>query len=368
MRHQYLYLDPALIQAILAGLDLLRLFNQLVLASGGDVEEAMEWMRYLQAEGHLPEELDLEAFFASLEEQNMVGRDSEGGLQLTAGGERRIRRSAFEEIFSTLGRSNAGYHPIRASGEGIERLPETRPYSFGDDIHLLDSARSLQNAFKRNNSGGAGGDDFNLVEDDLEVYETEHLTSCATVVAIDISHSMILYGEDRITPAKTVALALTELITTKYPKDDLSIVLFGDEAEQVFLSEIPYIQAGPFHTNTRDALQLSRSILARQKQPNKQIFLITDGKPSAITEGGRIYKNPFGLDMRIVNLTLEEADLCRRQKVVITTFMLATDTMLTQFVERLTQINRGRAYFASPYNLGEFILADYIRNRRRRVR
>jgi Ca-activated chloride channel homolog len=369
MRHQYLYLDPELIKALLAGLDLLRLFNQLVLATGGDVEEAMEWMRYLQSEGHIPENIDLEAFFASLQEQNLVGQDSEGGLQLTTGGERRIRKSAFEEIFSTLGRSGAGYHPIRASGEGIERLPETRPYNFGDDIHLLDSARSLQNAFKRRHSeGDSGGDDFNLVEEDLEVYETEHLTSCATVVAIDISHSMILYGEDRITPAKTVALALTELITTKYPKDDLSVVLFGDEAEQVFLSEIPYIQAGPYHTNTRDALQLSRSILARQRQPNKQIFLITDGKPSAITEGGRVYKNPFGLDMRIVNLTLEEADLCRRQKVVITTFMLATDTMLTQFVEKLTQINRGRAYFASPYNLGEFILADYIRNRRKRVR
>jgi Ca-activated chloride channel homolog len=362
MRHQYLYLDPALIQAILAGLDLLRLFNQLVLATGGDVEEATEWMRYLQQQGHLPEDIDLEQFFGSLQEQNLVGRDAEGALQLTAGGERRIRRSAFEEIFSTLGKSGPGYHPIRATGEGIERLPETRPYSFGDDIHLLDSSRSLQNAFRRNQS-----DEFSLVEDDLEVYETEHLTSCATVVAIDISHSMILYGEDRITPAKTVALALTELITTKYPKDHLSVILFGDQAEQVFLSEIPYIQAGPYHTNTRDALQLSRSILARQKQPNKQIFLITDGKPSAITENGRIYKNPFGLDMRIVNLTLEEADFCRRQKVVITTFMLATDTMLTQFVEKLTQINRGRAYFASPYNLGEFILADYIRNRRRRV-
>lgn len=363
MRHQYLYLDPELIQQLLAGLDLLRLFNQLVLATGGDVEEAMDWMRYLQQQGHLPEEVDLEQFFASLENQSLVARDNEGALQLTAGGERRIRRSAFEEIFSTLNKSGPGYHQIRAAGEGIERLPETRPYSFGDDIHLLDSSRSLQNAFRREQS-----DDFLLMEEDLEVYETEHLTSCATVVAIDISHSMILYGEDRITPAKTVALALTELITTKYPKDDLSVVLFGDQAEQVFLSEIPYIQAGPYHTNTRDALQLSRSILARQKQPNKQIFLITDGKPSAITENGRIYKNPFGLDMRIVNLTLEEADLCRRQKVVITTFMLATDTMLTQFVEKLTQINRGRAYFASPYNLGEFILADYIRNRRRRVR
>ena len=363
MRHQYLYLDPELIQQLLAGLDLLRLFNQLVLATGGDVEEAMDWMRYLQQQGHLPDEVDLEQFFASLENQSLVARDNQGALQLTTGGERKIRRSAFEEIFSTLDKTSPGYHQIRAAGEGIERLPETRPYSFGDDIHLLDSSRSLQNAFRREQS-----DEFSLLEEDLEVYETEHLTSCATVVAIDISHSMILYGEDRITPAKTVALALTELITTKYPKDDLSVVLFGDQAEQVFLSEIPYIQAGPYHTNTRDALQLSRSILARQKQPNKQIFLITDGKPSAITENGRIYKNPFGLDMRIVNLTLEEADLCRRQKVVITTFMLATDTMLTQFVEKLTQINRGRAYFASPYNLGEFILADYIRNRRRRVR
>ena len=343
-------------------MDLLRLFNQLVLATGGDVEEAMDWMRYLQREGHISQEIDLEAFFASLEDQQMVNRDGEGGLQLTAGGERRIRRSAFEEIFSGLDRSGPGYHPITSAGEGIERLPETRPYKFGDDIHLLDSARSLQNTMRRNKG------EFALAEEDLEVFETEHLTSCATVVAIDISHSMILYGEDRITPAKKVALALTELITTKYPKDHLSVILFGDRAESVALTDIPYIEAGPFHTNTREGLQLARGLLARQKQPNKQIFLITDGKPSAITEGGRIYKNPFGLDMKIVNLTLEEADVCRRQKVVITTFMLATDPMLTQFVEKLTQINRGRAYFASPYNLGEFILADYIRNRRRRIR
>ncbi len=362
MRHQYFYLDPELIQSILAGMDLLRLFNQLVLATGGDVEEAMDWMRYLQREGHISPEVDLEAFFASLEDQQLVQRDGEGGMQLTSGGERRIRRSAFEEIFSGLDRSGPGYHPIHAAGEGIERQPETRPYKFGDDIHLLDSARSLQNSMRRNEG------EFNLGEEDLEVFETEHLTSCATVVAIDISHSMILYGEDRITPAKKVALALTELITTKYPKDHLSVILFGDRAEQVALGDLPYINAGPFHTNTREGLQLARGLLSRQKQPNKQIFLITDGKPSAITENGRIYKNPFGLDMKIVNLTLDEADVCRRQKVVITTFMLATDPMLTQFVEKLTQINRGRAYFASPYNLGEFILADYIRNRRRRVR
>jgi uncharacterized protein with von Willebrand factor type A (vWA) domain len=362
MRHRYQYLDPALIQAILAGLDLLRLFNQLVLASGGDVDEAMNWMRYLQQEGYLSEEVDLDAFFASLEDQQLIGRDSEGGMSLTSGGERKIRKSAFEEIFSGLSKSGPGYHPIHASGDGMERQPETRAYQFGDELHLLEPAKSLQNAMRRTKG------ELELAEEDLEVYETEHLTSCATIVAIDISHSMILYGEDRITPAKTVALALTELITTKYPKDHLGVILFGDRAEQVKLRDIPYIEAGPFHTNTREALQLARGLLSRQKQPNKQIFLVTDGKPSAITENNRIYKNPFGLDMRIVNLTLEEADICRRQKVVITTFMLATDPMLTQFVEKLTQINRGRAYFASPYNLGEFIMADYIRNRRRRIR
>ena len=362
MRHRYGYLDPDLLRALLAGFDLLRLFNQLVLAAGGDPEQAMEWMRQLQRQGYLPEDLDLEAFFASLEEQKLVGRESDGSLRMTTAGERRIRRSAFEEVFAGLDRSGPGYHPVRAAGDGVERLPETRSWQFGDDLHHLDAARSLQNALKRTHGG------LDLAEDDLEVHETEHLTSCATVLAIDISHSMILYGEDRITPAKKVALALTELITTKYPKDYLGVILFGDRAERVDLSDIPYVEAGPYHTNTREALELSRGLLARQKQPNRQVFLITDGKPSAITEGGKVYKNPFGLDMKIVNKTLDEADLCRRQRVVVTTFMLATDPMLTNFVEKLTQVNRGRAYFASPYNLGEFILADYIRNRRRRVR
>lgn len=362
MRHRYRHLDPNLIRALLAGLDLLRLFNQLVLASGGDVEEAMEWMRYLQQQGYIDEDIDLERFFQSLEDQELIGRDGEGGLQLTGGGERRLRQSAFEQLFSNLTKAGPGYHPVRAPGEGVERLPETRPWSFGDELHHLDASRSLQNALRRTRGG------LRLAEEDLEVHETEHLTACATVMAIDISHSMILYGEDRITPAKTVALALTELITTKYPKDHLSVILFGDRAERLSLADLPYVEAGPYHTNTREALQLARALLARQKQPNKQIFLITDGKPSAITEGGRIYKNPFGLDMKIVNRTLEEADQCRRQRVVITTFMLATDPMLTQFVEKLTQINRGRAFFASPYNLGEFVLADYIKNRRSRIR
>ncbi len=362
MRHRYRYLDPALLRGILVGHQFQRLFQQLVLASGGDVDEAMEWMRQLQQRGYIHPSFDLEAFFQSLEERRLIAPDGEGGLTLTRSGERRIRRSAFEELFSSLRRGGPGYHPVRSAGEGSERLPETRPYRFGDELHHLDGPRSLHNALKRTHGH------LQLREEDLEVHETEHLTACATVLAIDISHSMILYGEDRITPAKKVALALTELITTKYPKDHLSVLLFGDRATQVDLSALPYIEAGPYHTNTREALQLARGLLARQKQPNKQIFLITDGKPSAITQAGEVYKNPFGLDMRIVNLTLEEADLCRRQKVVITTFMLATDPTLTDFVEKLTRTNRGRAYYASPTNLGEFILADYIKNRRRRVR
>jgi Ca-activated chloride channel family protein len=363
MRHRYLHLDPALLQELLAGMNLRRLFNQLILASGGDVEQAREWMRYLQEQGYLPEGLDLEEFFQALAEEQVIGKDEEGQWQLTSLGERRIRKSAFEEVFEGLRRGDAGYHAMAKAGEGTEKLPETRPFRFGDDLDHLDVGRSLHNSLRRNQG------ELSLQEDDLEVHETEHLTNCATIVAIDISHSMVLYGEDRITPAKKVALALTELIQTKYPKDHLGVLVFGDRAQEVQLSDLPYVDAGPYHTNTREALQLARAMLSRKKQPNKQIFLITDGKPSAITtHGDQIYKNPYGLDLKIVNLTLEEADICRRQKVVITTFMIASDPTLQQFVEKLTQINRGRAYFASPDNLGEFILADYIKNRRKRVR
>jgi Ca-activated chloride channel family protein len=361
MRHRYLYLDPELIRGLLAGLDLLRLFNQLLLAAGGDPEQAREWMRELQGRGYIDEAVDLEAFFANLEEEGVLGRDRQGTLQLTTSGARQLRRSALEEVFSSLKKAGPGYHPTPAAGEGAERLPETRPYRFGDELHAIDGIRSTTNALKRTHG------DLELAEEDLEVAETEHLTTCATVVAIDISHSMVLYGEDRITPAKTVALALTELITSKYPRDYLGVLVFGDRATRIELSGIPRIQAGPFHTNTCEALEVARGMLASHKHPNKQIFLITDGKPSAITEGHRIYKNPFGLDMKIVNRTLEEADQCRRQKVVITTFMIATDPLLQGFVEKLTRINRGRAYFANPYNLGEFILADYVKNRRKRV-
>ena len=283
MRHRYFHLDPELLRQMLAGIDLMRLFNQLLLASAGDAEEAMEWMRYLQEQGYIDESVDLEAFFAELEKQRMLERDSDGALVLSGAGERQIRKSAFEQIFSSLAKGAPGFHSVRASGDGVETLPESKPYAFGDDLARIDSVRSLANALKRTQG------ELELAEEDLEVFETEHQTACATVVAIDISHSMILYGEDRITPAKTVALALTELITTKYPKDHLSVITFGDRAERIDLRDLPYLEAGPFHTNTREALTLARGLLARQKQPNKQIILITDGKPSAITENGQVY-------------------------------------------------------------------------------
>ena len=206
-----------------------------------------------------------------------------------------------------------------------------------------------------------------MKEEDLEVYETEHQTFCATVLMIDISHSMILYGEDRITPAKQVALALSELIKTRYPKDYLVPVVFGDDARVVSVSELPFLNVGPYHTNTKAGLELARNLLRRKGNLNKQIFMVTDGKPSAIFDSnGRLYKNSFGLDLKIVNKTLDEAVACRREQIPITTFMVASDPYLIDFVEELTKANQGRAYYSSLSNLGEFVFVDYIRNRKKR--
>ncbi|MHC5052991.1 MAG: VWA domain-containing protein, partial [Planctomycetota bacterium] len=191
--------------------------------------------------------------------------------------------------------------------------------------------------------------------------------SCATVLLIDISHSMTLYGEDRITPAKRVALALTELILTKYPKDTIDVVLFGDEARVVALDKLPYITNGPFHTNTRAGLITAQEILKRKRSANRQIIMITDGKPSAIHEEGRLYKNPYGLDPKVVARTLDEAGRCRRKGIPITTFMLTSDPYLKSFVQDFTEVNRGRAYFAESARLESFVLVDFLKNRRRRV-
>jgi uncharacterized protein with von Willebrand factor type A (vWA) domain len=293
-----------------------------------------------------------------------VAADGKGTLSLTPSGERALRTSSLDMVFGRLQRDSAGEHRVAAPGVGNERLPETRPWAFGDSLNLLDAPGTVSAAIRR-----GGLDELSFREEDLSVFETEHLSSCATVLLVDISHSMVLYGEDRFTPAKRVALALTELITTRYPKDELRVVLFGDDAREVPLSELPYCGVGPYHTNTRAGLRLARQILRRARQANRQILMLTDGKPSALTdEDGRIYKNPFGLDERIVNKTLDEAAACRRQGIAITTFMLTDEPALVDFVDRFTAINRGRAYYSQPDRLQSFVFVDYLRNRRRRVR
>ncbi len=340
------------------------LFQQLLYHTGGDAAEALRWLTQLDNEyGITGEGLGLGDFIEELQNRGYLERDEETGVvQITAKAERGLRERSLEEIFAHLRKSGRGAHKTPFTGAGDERQPETRPYAFGDDVHNLDVTGTLSNAFRR----GLG--DFALHEDDFQVFETDYHTSVATVLMIDLSHSMILYGEDRITPARKTALALAELITTRYPKDTLDIVAFGDDAWEVEMKDLPYLQVGPYHTNTRAGLERARDILRRRKNRNKQIFLITDGKPSAQFENGRLYKNAYGLDRRIVNKVLDEAAICRRERITITTFMIARDPYLQAFVRQLTEVNQGRAYYAGLDELGGFMFEDYVRNRRKNVR
>ena len=341
---------------------LMDIYRNLLLQTGGDVDEALKWMEHFGREyGFLNDTFGIEDFKKLLEESGEAQRTGEG-FAMTPRGEHRVRQDSLNEIFSSLSAGGAGDHRTPVAGSGGERLSETRPWQFGDDLANLDPLGSVSNAVKRQ-----GIDDLTLSEDDLEVYEEEHASACATVLMVDVSHSMILYGEDRITPAKKIALALTQLIQTRYPKDTLDVVLFGDDAAQVPLRDLMKIQAGPYHTNTRAGLQLARRILESRKGVNKQIFMVTDGKPSCIREYGKLYKNPFGLDPKIVYKTLEEAAFCRKKRITITTFMLATDVPLLDFVRKLTALNHGRIYETDPNNLGSYVFRDFVRNRRKRL-
>ena len=323
-----------------------RLYSELLLRAAGDAEQALEWVQQVADRYDLwPEGMTLEDLKKLLQKDRVIQTAPDGKVSMSAGGERALRQESLERVFTGLGKDGAGDHRVASPGAGHERLPETRPFAFGDSVEMIDPAASVRNALKRGLPSDLGG--LAMEEEDLEVHETEHLSSCATVLLIDLSHSMILYGEDRITPAKRVALALVELIRTRYPKDSLKVVVFGDEAWEVGLDDIPRIQVGPFHTNTRAGLQLARDLLRRERRANRQIFMITDGKPSALTEpDGEIYKNPFGLDRRVVSKTIDEATICRRHDIPITTFMLTDDPTLVGFVEQFTEANKGRAYFA----------------------
>ena len=365
MQFQYTKFDPERHAKGLSTFErLFDLFQQLLQFTAGDAAEALQWLTQLDERYGLTDEgMGMGDFIEELKKRGYLQEDQEGVVKITARTERTLRQRSLEEIFHQLRKGGAGNHKTSYTGMGDERLPETRNWQFGDDPHLLDVTGTLSNAFRR-----SGIDEWNLKEDDFEVYETDHRTSMATVLMIDLSHSMVLYGEDRITPARKTAMALAELIMTRYPKDTLDIVAFGNDAWEVSIKDLPYLNVGPYYTNTRAGVQRARDILRRRKNRNKQIFLITDGKPSCHFEHGRMYRNAFGLDRRIVNKVLDEGVICRREGISITTFMIARDPYLQNFVHELTEANQGRAYYASLENLGEFIFEDYIRNRRKRLR
>jgi Ca-activated chloride channel homolog len=260
------------------------------------------------------------------------------------------------DLMGSLGKSSFGRHDTRDLATGIETSGASRSYEFGDTLNL-DITATLSNAIQREGLQLP----LNIEYSDLQVHQCEYQSSCATVLMLDCSHSMILYGEDRFTPAKKVAMALSHLIRTQYPGDSLSLILFHDSAEEVPLSQLARVKVGPYYTNTREGLRLAQRLLQRQRKDMKQIVMITDGKPSALTlEDGRIYKNAFGLDPLVVSQTLEEVSKCKRAGILINTFMLASDYGLVQFVQKVTEMCRGKAYFTTPYTLGQYLLMDYM--------
>ncbi len=270
---------------------------------------------------------------------------------------------ALRDLLGALGKSSFGRHDTKDLATGVEASAPSKPYEFGDTLNL-DVSATLLSAVSREGLGVPLDVDYK----DLHVHQSEYQSSCATVVLLDCSHSMILYGEDRFTPAKKVALALSHLLRTQFPGDSLHLVLFHDSAEEVPLKHLAQVRVGPYYTNTREGLRLAQRILQRQRKDMKQIVMITDGKPSALTEpDGRIYRNPFGLDPRVVALTLKEVADCRRQGILINTFMLARDPDLIAFVRKVTQMCRGKAYFTTPYTLGEYVLMDFLDRKTRKV-
>jgi Ca-activated chloride channel family protein len=344
---------------------LLEIFLQLVTLTSGDVGEALQWMNQLDQEYRLTNDAyGMGNFLEDLKTNGYLSEDpGSGEFKITAKSEQQIRKSALEEVFGQLKKGGKGSHATPSSGQGDEAGTDRREFEFGDALEQIQMTDSIRNAQLHHGLGS----DFFLTEKDLEVTETEHKTNSATVLMIDISHSMILYGEDRITPAKKVAMALAELIKQKYPKDTLDIIVFGNDAWQITVKDLPYLNVGPYHTNTVAGLELAMDLLRKRKTPNKQIFMITDGKPTCLKEGLKYYKNSFGLDRKVINKTLTLAAQARRLKIPITTFMIASDPYLQQFVEEFTKVNNGQAYYSSLKGLGNIVFEDYKRNRRKRV-
>lgn len=340
---------------------LLQLFLELLTYTSGDVGEALQWLNQLDRQYELTsEEYGMGDFIEDLKAKGYIDEDpGNGNIKITPKTEQGIRKKSLEEIFGKLKKTRQGNHNSFKSGAGDEVSPDTRPFQFGDMLEQIDFTESIRNAQINH-----GVESFQMREDDLQIRETDFKTQTSTVLMIDISHSMILYGEDRITPAKKVAMALSELITTRYPKDTLDIVVFGNDAWPVEIKDLPYLQVGPYHTNTVAGLELAMDILRRRRNPNKQIFMITDGKPTCLKIGRRYYKNSFGLDRKITNRCLNLAAQCKKLKIPITTFMIASDPYLQRFVNEFTETNQGKAFFASLDHLGAFLFKDFESGKR----
>jgi Ca-activated chloride channel family protein len=345
---------------------LFEVFRQLLTYTSGDVQEALSWLTELDKEYKLTTpEYGIGDFIQDLKDKGYLKEEQpdSGLFGMTGKMEQTIREGALDRIFGKLKRGSKGNHKTKFSGTGDESSGDIRPYQFGDSPEQISMLESFRNAQINHGIGS-----FKMTENDLEVQEQEHKTQTSTVLMIDISHSMILYGEDRITPAKNVAMALAELIKRKYPKDTLDIIVFGNDAWQIELKDLPYLQVGPYHTNTVAGLELAMDLLRRRKNANKQIFMITDGKPSCLKENGQYYMNSFGLDRKIVNKCLRVAQAARRIKIPITTFMIADDPYLQSFVDEFTQANQGKAFYTSLKGLGDFLFEDFEKGRKRRVR
>jgi Ca-activated chloride channel homolog len=353
--------------------DLRRAIEQALLDGNLLDEEMRERLQQMQADGSLDELI--EQLIERLEQEDYVSIDQphDPSRQPSVGGQvgQAQEPAKFEitdksldflgfktlrDLLGSLGKSSFGRHDTRDLATGIEASGASRRYEFGDTLNL-DITATLSSAIQREGLKLP----LNIEYSDLQVHQCEYQSSCATVLMLDCSHSMILYGEDRFTPAKKVAMALSHLIRTQYPGDSLSLILFHDSAEEVPLSQLARVKVGPYYTNTREGLRLAQRILQRQRKDMKQIVMITDGKPSALTlEDGRIYKNAFGLDPLVVSHTLEEVAKCKRAGILINTFMLASDYGLVQFVQKVTEMCRGKAYFTTPYTLGQYLLMDYM--------
>jgi Ca-activated chloride channel family protein len=342
-------------------------------------ESIQQRIDQMSAEGKLDELID--KLLDRLERENYISTTSpqqQGQVTQQAGQMGQATDARFEvtdksldflgyktlrDLLGSLGKSNFGRHDTRHWATGVETSGGSQPYEFGDTLNL-DVTATLKSAIAREGLTLP----LNLEYSDLQVHQSEYQSSCATVVMLDCSHSMILYGEDRFTPAKKVAMAMAHLIRTQYPGDTLSLVLFHDSAEELPVSQLARVKVGPYYTNTREGLRMSQRILSRQRKDMKQIVMITDGKPSALTlPDGRIYKNAFGLDPLVVSETLEEVARCKRQNIMINTFMLASDFGLVQFVQKVSQMCRGKAYFTTPETLGEYLLMDFMQRRMKTI-